>query len=182
MLQCANAEMPIHRSVWLETLKKAIYYGEAMMKRKVHAARGCTGKTYCGKLIGAKLVLGDEPTCPACKIAIAPNDKRGGGAMSDKVTIELLDKLDTEHDKLVQPRECDRDMRRLARIGLQHDYLMSELAKEGETWRHKAKNAYAEIAEKDVAIAVLVASIELSIQMKDTQYIVDALTKHKEKT
>ena len=36
----------------------------------------------------------------------------------DKVTIDLLDKLDQEHDLLIQPREIDRDMRRLARIGL----------------------------------------------------------------
>lgn len=36
----------------------------------------------------------------------------------DKVTLEVLDKMDSEHDKLVCPREFDKDMRRLARIGL----------------------------------------------------------------
>jgi hypothetical protein len=39
----------------------------------------------------------------------------------DKVTKELLDKEDAEHDLLVQPREIDKDMRRLARIGLEHE-------------------------------------------------------------
>lgn len=35
-----------------------------------------------------------------------------------KIDRFLLDKMDAEHSQLVQPREHDREMRRLARLGL----------------------------------------------------------------
>lgn len=58
--------------------------------------------------------------------------------MNNKVTVELLDKLDAEHDQLVQPKALDKDVRRLARIGLEReskevmvqDYLTHQVLEE----------------------------------------------------
>lgn len=62
-----------------------------------------------------------DPNC-RCSMCSKRDDERflqefiGKGERA--ITEELLDRLDAEHDKLVQPREFDRELRRLARIGL----------------------------------------------------------------
>lgn len=38
--------------------------------------------------------------------------------MTNEEIQNLLDKEDSEHDQLVQPREIDKQLRRLARVGL----------------------------------------------------------------
>lgn len=46
-----------------------------------------------------------------------------------KITKEYLDKADAEHEQLIQPKELDKEMRRLARLGLELEKCKDDIVK-----------------------------------------------------